>query len=98
MLDHCPDFFEKLELELEKLAQRQHIEKNADIEIFQNQGHETLYNCVYIPPSLLNNDTSESLRNDYDTQPIVFCDFNINFLLNSTNRIKIEDFMIGNGL
>ena len=62
-----PRFFEKLELEMEKLAaQRQHIENNADNDIFQNQGYETLYNCVYIPPSLLNNDTSESLRNDFD--------------------------------
>ena len=61
--------------------------------------------CVYIPPNSLNNATFESLQNYLDevtlgpeTDHIVCGDFNVNFLLNSTKRKKIEDIMIGNGM
>ena len=61
--------------------------------------------CVYIPPNYLNNATFESLQNYLDgvtlgpeTDHIVCGDFNVNFLLNSTKRKKIEDIMIGNGM
>ena len=61
--------------------------------------------CVYIPPNSLNNATFESLQNYLDgltlgpeTDHIVFGDFNVNFLLNSTKRKKIEDIMIRTGM
>ena len=61
--------------------------------------------CVYIPPNSLNNATFESLQNYLhgltlgpETDHIVCGDFNVNFLLNSTKRKKIEDIMIGNGM
>ena len=61
--------------------------------------------CVYIPPNSLNNATFESLQNYLDglmlgpeLDHIVCGDFNVNFLLNSTKRNKIEDIMIGNGM
>ena len=61
--------------------------------------------CVYIPPNSLNNTTFESLQNYLDgltlgpeTDHTVCGDFNVNFLLNSTKREKIEDIMIGNGM
>ena len=61
--------------------------------------------CVGIPPNSVNNATLESLQNYLhgltlgpETEHIVCGDFNVNFLLNSTKRMKIEDIMIGNGM
>ena len=61
--------------------------------------------CVYIPPNSLNNATFESLQSYLDgltlgpeTDLIVCGDFNVNFLLTSTKRKKIEDNLIGNGM
>ena len=49
--------------------------------------------CVYIPPNYL-----DGLTLGPETDHIVCGDFNVNFLLNSTKRKKMEDIMIGNGM